>query len=53
MNVRQTLTIWWVWTARPFLLHPIRTIRDWLRRDEPFTEEELAALTPEEKKALK
>lgn len=49
----RNLTIWWVWTARPFILHPVRTIRDWLRRDEPFTPEELAALTPAERKALK
>ena len=50
--MRQAVVIWWVWTARPFLLHPIRTIRDWLRRDEPFTQDELDSLTPQERKLL-
>jgi len=48
----QTLITWWVWTARPFMLHPIQTIKDQFRR-EPVTEDDLAALTPEERKALK
>lgn len=49
----QRLRIWWAWTAEPFLRNPVRTVRDWLRRDEPFTPEELAELTPAERKALK
>ena len=49
----KTLIIWWVWTAGPFLTHPIRTIREWVARNEPYTDDELAHLTPEEQKALK
>jgi hypothetical protein len=51
--MRRSLINWWVWTARPFLLNPWRTIRDWLSRPEPLTADELASLTPEEREALK
>ena len=47
------LRIWWAWTARPFLLNPIATIKDLLRVPDPITEHDLAQLTPEERKALK
>ena len=46
------LNTWWVWTARPAIFHPIQTIKDQFRR-EPVSEEDLAHLTPEERKALK
>lgn len=50
--------IWWVWTAEPFICHPIRSIKDWLTptkslRGIDFDEEDLRHLTPEERKALK
>lgn len=48
----ETIACWWVWTARPFILHPIQTIKDCFYR-EPVTEEDLEHLTPEERKALK
>jgi len=47
------LACWWVWTARPFMLHPIQTIRDWLRPDEPLTAEDLEGLTEGEVRALR
>lgn len=50
--MKQTLITWWVWTARPFILHPIRSTKELFYR-EPVTEDDLAALTPEERKALK
>lgn len=42
---------WWVWTARPFMLHPIRSTKELFYR-EPVTEDDLAHLTPEERKAI-
>ena len=50
--MRQTLITWWVWTARPFMLHPIRSIKQ-LFESEPVSEDDLEHLTPEERKALK
>lgn len=46
------LIIWWTWTAEPFLFNPIATIKGWLRKDEALSPDDLAALTPEERKAL-
>ena len=72
----EALACWWVWTARPFILHPIQTIRQWIspppdiqyiysqdptkphgfvmpvEKLRDTTEEDLASLTPEERKAL-
>ena len=48
----EAIACWWVWTARPFILHPIQTIKDHFRR-EPVSEDDLAHLTPEERKAIK
>lgn len=50
--MRKTLMIWWIWTVEPFLRHPIRTVRQWFERPE-LTADDLANLTPEERKALK
>lgn len=47
----RAVNVWWVWTARPFILHPIQTIKDHFRR-EPVSEDDLAHLTPEERKAI-
>jgi hypothetical protein len=50
--MRRALITWWVWTARPFLFHPIKTLKDvftWTS----VPEEDLKHLTPEERKALK
>lgn len=44
--------IWWVWSAEPFIRHPIRSICDLFRRPD-VTEKDMAHLTPEERKALK
>ena len=51
-RLSRILVNWWVWTARPFMLHPIRSIKQLFER-EPVSEDDLAALTPEERKALK
>ena len=52
LDWKKEVVIWWVWTGRPFLLHPIRTIRDWFAGTE-LSADDLAHLTPEERKALK
>lgn len=57
-KIKKELWIWWVWTAEPFLRHPILTIKDWCTptkslRGINFDEEDLHHLTPEERKALK
>ena len=44
--------IWWVWTLEPAIRHPIATIRDLFRKPD-VTDDDLAHLTPEERKALK
>ena len=51
--MRREIIIWWVWVIGPFLRHPIATIKGWLKPDEAITPEELAALTPQEREALK
>lgn len=56
--MRRAVIIWWVWTARPFIFHPIQTVRDWFTplrklRDIDFDNDDLLHLTPEERKALK
>lgn len=51
----QRLLTWWAWTARPFLAHPLETLRDWIdptRHDIPLDWDELRHLTPEERKEL-
>jgi hypothetical protein len=48
----KTIITWWVWTARPFIFNPIRTIRGWFCA-EKLSEDDLKHLTPEERKALK
>ena len=51
--MKRTLINWWVWTARPFIFHPIRTISQWLERDPPLTAEDLEGLTEGEIRALR
>ena len=48
----RSINTWWVWTARPFIFHPIQTIRDCFTWPE-VSDEDLKHLTPEERKALK
>jgi hypothetical protein len=48
----EILRSFWAWDVLPFLFNPIQSIRDMFRK-ERFTDEELADLTPEERKALK
>ena len=50
--MKRAVITYWVWTARPFILHPIQTIRDWLTWPD-IPEDDLQHLTPEERKALK
>lgn len=52
LDWKKEIVIWWVWTGRPFLFHPIRTIREWFTWPE-IEADDLAHLTPEERKALK
>ena len=49
------LMVWWVWTGRPFLFHPIRTVREWFTWPKwpEIDDDDLEHLTPEERKALK
>ena len=50
-NLTKEVRIWWIWTAEPFIRHPIRSIRDLFRKPD-VTAEDLEHLTPEERKAL-
>ncbi len=47
------LRSFWAWDVLPFLRNPIASIKDWFRKPEPLTDDDLAALTPAERKALK
>ena len=54
LDWKKEIVIWWVWTLRPFLLHPIRTVRDWFTWPQwpDIDQSDLEHLTPEERKAI-
>ena len=49
----EILRSFWAWDVLPFLFNPIASIKDLFRKPEQLSDEDFAALTPAERKALK